>query len=182
MINSVRTCSLVLLLSASCAQSPAETPSPAPVAPVAPAAPAPVEAPMALPPGHPPITGDSPHGSAAPGAPAAAVQVARLPGGLTLAELFADRTALAGKPVALRARVVKANGGILNMNWIHVQDGTGSAGTDDILVTTPPTTALPTVGSVVEVRGTLALDRDFGGGYAYATLIQDATFAASASP
>jgi len=73
-----------------------------------------------------------------------------------------------------RARkVVKFNGGILGRNWIHIQDGTGAAadGTNDLLVTSD---AAANVGDVITVTGTVAVDKDFTAGYAYAVLVEGA--------
>jgi len=110
----------------------------------------------------------------APGAPAAA-KVERAPGGKTIAEIFAGKDALAGKPVAVRGNVVKVNNGIMGRNWIHLQDGTGAAGTNDLTVTTSATAAK---GDVVVVRGNVVINKDFGAGYSYPVLIEDAAIAA----
>ncbi len=110
------------------------------------------------------------------GAPAEATttveKLAPAPGGTTVADVFANKTALAGKPVIVRAKVVKVNNEILGHNWLHVQDGTGQAGTNDLLVTTQAKAA---IGDVVIVRGKVSLDRDFGAGYRYPVLVEDAT-------
>ncbi len=95
-------------------------------------------------------------------------------GGQTIAAVFAGTDSLAGKPVVVRGKVVKVNSGIMGRNWVHLRDGTGAPGTDDLLVTTADTAAL---GDLVVARGTLATNRDFGGGYKYAVLIEDATLA-----
>lgn len=109
------------------------------------------------------------------GEPAEKVSVAKAegPDGRTIAELFAQRAALKGKTVAVRGKVVKYNGGILGKNWIHLRDGSGTAeGKDnDLAVTTSDVVAK---GDVVLVKGTVALDRDFGSGYTYALLVEDA--------
>ena len=90
----------------------------------------------------------------------------------TVAEIYAQRTALKEKPVTLRGKVVKFNEGIMNRNWVHLRDGTGASGKDnDITVTTNDKTA---VGDVVVVKGTVRLDKDFGAGYAYPVIIEDA--------
>ena len=118
----------------------------------------------ALPPGH------SPTGSAR----ATVTEVIPQPaGGTTVAALWTNRKALAGKPVTVRAKVVKFNGGIMGKNWFHLQDGTGTEkdGTNDITVTSAAETK---VGDIVTITGTLVLDRDFGSGYAYAVIIEDA--------
>ncbi len=110
--------------------------------------------------------------AAASGAP---IAKAAGPTGRTVAEVFAGKTTLKDKPVLVRGRVVKFNAGILGKNWIHIVDGSGSksAGDNDLTVTTA--TATPAVGEVIVVRGVLHLDRDFGGGYTYAVIVEDAT-------
>ena len=92
-------------------------------------------------------------------------------GGVTVAGLFADKANLVGKPVVVRGKVVKFNPSIMGRNWLHLQDGTGAAGTNDITVTTQ---AAANVGDIVVVRGTLIADKDFGAGYKYDLLIEDA--------
>ncbi len=95
------------------------------------------------------------------------------PDGRTIAELFAQRAALKGKSVAIRGKVVKFNGGIMGKNWIHLRDGSGSpeAKDHDVTVTTSDAAAK---GDVVLVKGTVAVDRDFGSGYTYALVVEDA--------
>ena len=109
-----------------------------------------------------------------PGTPAVA-KVERAAGGKTIAEIFAGKDALAGKPVVVSGKVVKVNNGIMGRNWIHLQDGTGAAGTNDLTITTSGTAAK---GDVVVVRGNVVTNKDFGAGYSYAVLIEDATVAA----
>lgn len=96
------------------------------------------------------------------------------PGGVSIASIVTGRKSLSGKAVTIRGQVVKYNGGILGMNWLHVQDGSGATadGTHDILVTT---NAVAKVGDIVTVNGTVVLDKDFGAGYSYAVLLQNAT-------
>lgn len=148
------------------------------------AAPAPAEgaAPAAAPHG----MGGAPHGmggdvAAAPGAPSvpstvAAGIVAKAEGenGRTVAETYAQAAELSGKSVAVRGVVVKASNGIMGRNWIHVQDGSGAAdkGDHDLTLTTDATAK---VGDRVLVTGTLAADRDFGAGYKYKTILEQAT-------
>jgi hypothetical protein len=90
----------------------------------------------------------------------------------TVAEIFAQRTALKEKPVTVRGKVVKFNEGIMGRNWLHVRDGSGTAGKDnDITITTNDKAA---VGDVVLVKGTVRTDKDFGAGYAYPVIVEDA--------
>lgn len=90
-------------------------------------------------------------------------------GGMTVAELYAGKAELAGQAVTVRGKVVKVNAGIMGRNWIHVRDGSGAEGTNNLAVTTDQ---LPTVGDVVLLTGTLEADKDFGMGYTYELIIE----------
>jgi hypothetical protein len=92
----------------------------------------------------------------------------------TVAEIVTKGTELKDKTVVVRGKVVKYNAGIMGKNWIHLRDGSGSISdnTNDILVTTANQTKL---GDVVTARGVVHTDKDFGAGYAYKVLIEDAT-------
>jgi hypothetical protein len=118
-----------------------------------------------LPPGHPPV-------GAAPAVDGQIENIAPPEGGKSVATVWADRTALAGKTVTVRGQVVKFNGGILGRNWVHLRDGSGSAEdrTNDLTVTTD---AVVKVGEVITVTGTVVVDKDFGAGYSYAVLIEN---------
>jgi hypothetical protein len=133
---------------------------------------APASAAAALPPGHPPLGAAT--ATPAPAASAAApvlTGIKRAEGGQTVAEIVTGREKLSGKPIVLRGRVVKFNGGILGKNWLHIRDGSGGEGTNNLVVTT---IAAAKVGDLVLVTGRLATDRDFGGGYKYAAIVEDA--------
>ncbi len=69
----------------------------------------------------------------------------------TVAELYAQRTALKDRTVTVRGKVVKFTPGVMGKNWIHLRDGTGTAGKDnDVTVTTQDPAAK---GDVVLVQG-----------------------------
>ena len=89
----------------------------------------------------------------------------------TVADVFAKKDELSGKPVKIRGKVVKFSPEIMGKNWIHLQDGTGEAGTNDLTVTT---TAVAKVGDTVVITGNLVTDKDFGYGYAYDVMVEDA--------
>ncbi|MDD5672754.1 MAG: hypothetical protein PHC61_01200 [Chitinivibrionales bacterium] len=97
--------------------------------------------------------------------------IKRPPKGMTIAEIFAQKDNLAGKNVILAAKVVKASYGILGKNWLHVQDGSGAIGTNDLTVTTD-TKSLS--GQTVIIEGLLAKDKDIGAGYKYSVIIENA--------
>jgi len=97
------------------------------------------------------------------------------PAGQTIAELFAKREEFSGKPILVRGQVVKVMNGIMGSNWLHIQDGSGEPGSDDLTVTTSATVKK---GDVVLVSGKLTLDKDFGMGYFYALIVENATVTA----
>ena len=115
------------------------------------------------------------HGEATASAvPQVVEPIAPAPGGVTIAQVWAQRKALSGKVVVVRGKVVKVNNAIMGSNWFHIQDGSGVAkdGTNDLTITTNATV---NVGDVVTISGTLATDKDFGAGYAYDAIVEKAT-------
>lgn len=91
---------------------------------------------------------------------------------VTLAELFANPGQYEGKSIQVKGEVAKFNGGIMNRNWIHIQDGTEYEGKYDLTVTSQESFE---VGQQVTVEGVLALNMDFGYGYSYELLLEAAT-------
>lgn len=92
----------------------------------------------------------------------------------SVGDLHEERAALAGKLVTVEGKVVKVNNGIMGRNFVHVQDGTGGPGSDDLTITSQDTA---TVGDQVSVTGRVVLDRVFGSGYAYPLLMEEASIA-----
>jgi hypothetical protein len=132
----------------------------------APAAPAAPESKSAeLPKNHPPITGSSGE------AKIDFTGIKKAKGGKTIEEIYAGKSKLSGQEVIVRGKVVKYNENILGKNWIHLRDGTGKAGNNDLLVTS---TKPAKVGDVVLATGTIILNKDFGSNYKYDVMIDDA--------
>lgn len=92
---------------------------------------------------------------------------------MTIVDTWAQGSALTGKSVSVHGKIVKYNPGIMGKNWLHLQDGSGDAskGTNDLTVTTLDEAAL---GDVVTITGTVQTNRDFGAGYSYALIVEDA--------
>ncbi|CAG4883828.1 conserved exported protein of unknown function [Georgfuchsia toluolica] len=92
----------------------------------------------------------------------------------TVAEIVTKSAELKDKTVLVRGKVVKYNAGIMGKNWVHLRDGSGSAANDtnDILVTTKGVTK---VGDVVTAKGIVHTNKDFGAGYSYKVLVEEAT-------
>lgn len=120
-------------------------------------------------------TGAAPHaGSGTP--PVADMVVAPVPKApgaeaRTVADVHAQSAALAGKAVAVQGEVVKVNTEIMGKNWIHLRDGSGKGDNADLTFTTQDKAA---VGDVVVARGTVRTNKDFGAGYSYAVIVEDA--------
>jgi hypothetical protein len=92
----------------------------------------------------------------------------------TVAEIHGKKELLNEKQVVVRGKVVKVSSGIMGKNWIHIQDGTGNAesGTNDIIATSQDSAGL---GDVVTVKGTVYKDKDFGSGYKYSVIVEQAS-------
>jgi hypothetical protein len=88
----------------------------------------------------------------------------------SVGEVYAGQNGLAGKEVTIRGKVVKFSPQIMGKNWVHVQDGTGQTGSNDLTVTTMDQAK---VGDTVVVTGKITLKKDFGMGYKYDLIIED---------
>lgn len=91
--------------------------------------------------------------------------------GKTVEEIYSQKTDLAGKQIILRGKVVKFSPEIMGKNWIHVQDGTGTKGSNDLTVTS---SVVVKTGDTILVEGKVVQDKDFGYGYKYDVIIEDA--------
>lgn len=102
------------------------------------------------------------------------VQKAAGPDAYTVAELYEKSGELDQKNVVIRGQVVRFSPKIMGKNWIHIQDGSGnpSKGTNDLLVTSQDVLS---VDDIVTVKGTLSRDKDFGGRYKYAVIVEQAS-------
>jgi hypothetical protein len=147
---------IVTILSG-CSKEPASAP-PA-VAATPPAATAPVTMPEA-------------HPTAKPSATVDMSGISTPAGGVTVADLFAQKDALAGKKVVVRGKVVKVAAAIMDRDWIHVRDGSGEDGKNDLTVTTKSQPRAK-VGDTVLVTGVLSTNKDIGMGYKYDVIIED---------
>lgn len=116
------------------------------------------------------------HGSVAKPADTGKISVPKAVGenARTVSEIVTKSTELKDKPVLVRGKVVKYNSGIMGKNWVHLQDGTGSSAdnTHDVIVTTDNETK---VGDIVTAKGIVRTDKDFGSGYSYKVLVEEAT-------
>ncbi|MDQ1340231.1 MAG: hypothetical protein QG567_1388 [Campylobacterota bacterium] len=91
-----------------------------------------------------------------------------------VADLFAKKAELNGKVVEVKGEVVKVSSNIMGRYWIHIQDGSGKEGTNDIIFTAPEATVQK--GDKVTAKGVLAMDKDFGYGYFYSAIVENSVF------
>jgi len=90
----------------------------------------------------------------------------------TVAALNQEKATFAGQTISAKGKVVKVNNGIMGRNFVHVQDGTGDANSNNLVVTSNQTAS---VGDTVTISGVVVVNRDFGSGYAYPLLIEEAS-------
>ena len=91
-----------------------------------------------------------------------------------VSETYEKAGKLDKKTVVVRGKVVKVSKGIMGKNWVHLRDGSGDSrkGTNNLVVTTQE---VPEVGDVVTAKGILYKDKDFGAGYLYKVIVEEAT-------
>jgi hypothetical protein len=99
------------------------------------------------------------------------ISIQPVAGGTTIGELFGNRDRFADRTVLVKGKVTKINRGIMGRNWIHLQDGTESNGEFDLTLTTQD---VAEVGDIAVFEGTVALNRDFGAGYKYDVIMENA--------
>ncbi len=91
--------------------------------------------------------------------------------GVTISELYAGKSDFAGKNVRLKGIVTRFSGDILKTNWVHIQDGTEYMGKFDMTVTTASKLK---AGDTVIFEGKIAIDKDYGYGYYYGVIMENA--------
>ena len=116
------------------------------------------------------------HAAAAKGptsGPDVKVDKATGPDARTVAEIHAQKMELKEKSVTIHGKVVKFTSQVMSKNWIHLRDGSGEAGKgdNDITITTSD---MAKVGDLVLVKGIVRINKDFGSGYTYTVIVEDA--------
>ncbi|MDH5604725.1 MAG: GW dipeptide domain-containing protein [Cyclobacteriaceae bacterium] len=94
---------------------------------------------------------------------------AKVEGTVSLAAIINDPDTYKDQKVRVYGEVVKVNLGIMNRNWIHIKDGT--ADDYDFTITSQSGAS---VGQTIVFEGTITLDKDFGAGYTYKLIMEEA--------
>lgn len=100
------------------------------------------------------------------------ISVAPAQDGLTIAKLYGAKADYAGKKIKMKGQVVKVNNEVMGKNWVHIQDGTNDGDHFDLTITTMDKVEMD---AVVTFEGTIAVNKDFGYGYSYELIMEDAT-------
>jgi hypothetical protein len=99
------------------------------------------------------------------------ISIEPVEGGISIGELFSNQDSYANKTVLIKGQITKVNRAILGKNWVHLQDGTSGSGSYDLTITTQDQVS---VGDIVTFEGTIVLNKDFGSGYAYDVMMEEA--------
>ncbi|MBK6282098.1 MAG: hypothetical protein IPF54_04995 [Draconibacterium sp.] len=100
-----------------------------------------------------------------------AITIEKLAGEITVAQVFANRDNYSGKEIEIKGVVVKVNKEVMGKKWIHIQDGTNDNGNYDLTITSAD---LAEINDEVTGRGKIVLNKDFGYGYSYEVIMEDA--------
>ncbi len=91
---------------------------------------------------------------------------------VNLSDLYKNKKKYDGQIITVSGECVKVNNGIMGRNWIHLQDGSKEGGKPlDLTITSQ--IAVP-VGAKIAMTGKITLNKDFGSGYRYDIIMEDA--------
>ena len=94
---------------------------------------------------------------------------------ISVAQAWKERVKLNGKNISIRGKVVKVSKNIMEKNWIHIQDGTGEGAEVGRIVFTSKDDTI-SLGDVVTAQGVVSADKNFGSGYVYKIIVENASF------
>lgn len=102
------------------------------------------------------------------------IEKAATKNGYTVDEIYTKAKELTGSIIQVRGKVMKFSPMIMGKNWIHIQDGTGDPmqNSHDLVITSSETVE---EGDIVTLEGLLATEKDFGAGYSYTAIVEQAT-------
>lgn len=92
-----------------------------------------------------------------------------VPGSIRISDLVANAKKYEGKEIQVSGVITKVNAKIMSRNWLHIKDG--SKDDYDLVVTTSQ--GIPE-GHTVTLKGKVSLNKDFGAGYKYELIVEDA--------
>jgi hypothetical protein len=90
----------------------------------------------------------------------------------TIAELLENKKKYDQKLILLKGEVTKYSSGIMGHNWLHIKDGSAYLGKDDIVITTEQDFK---IGDKATFEGLISIDKDFGSGYFFEVIMENAS-------
>jgi hypothetical protein len=103
------------------------------------------------------------------------ISIGKTAGVETIAGIMEKKDQFRGKEILVKGQVVKVNNEVMGRNWIHIQDGTKYGDQFDLTITS---SEVFTVGQIVTFKGILNIDKDFGAGYFYPVILENASMVA----
>lgn len=91
---------------------------------------------------------------------------------VSIEDIFSKRSEFEGKTLKVYGVVWKVNNGILDRNWVHIEDGTSTEDKSSLTITTQE---MIKVGDTIKMTGKIILNKDFGYGYVYDVLLEEST-------
>ena len=89
-------------------------------------------------------------------------------GSIKISELVENFKKYEGKIIQLSGKCIKINPNIMGRNWIHIQDG--SKDNYDLVITS---NTFVKEGSMITIKATVTLNKDFGAGYKYNLILEN---------
>jgi len=90
---------------------------------------------------------------------------------ISLHELISNSDNYKNKLVKISGKVTKINPAIMNRNWVHVTAEPEDGNNYDFTITTQEKVE---VNQIISVQGQISIDRDFGAGYRYDIIMENA--------
>ncbi len=90
---------------------------------------------------------------------------------ISIADLLENKKLYIGRKISVKGEVTKYSSNILEKNWVHITDGTSYIGKSDLVLTTDKPLK---VGDKVTFEGILSENKDFGNGYFFELIVEDA--------
>ncbi|MES9875684.1 MAG: hypothetical protein ABW162_01265 [Candidatus Sedimenticola sp. PURPLELP] len=97
-------------------------------------------------------------------------------GRFAVKDIFNQKDELAGKVIEVKGKISKLTREIMGRDWVHIEDGTGAKEEKNNKLIFRTTEGGITVGDDVVAKGVLYLNKDFGYGYFYPVIVEDAVF------
>ncbi|MEW8508128.1 MAG: hypothetical protein AB2598_15635 [Candidatus Thiodiazotropha sp.] len=106
----------------------------------------------------------------------ATVELASPIGRFTIKDIFEQRDGLGGKVVEIEGRVTKLSRQIMGTDWVHIEDGTGTKAEKNNKIILRTIQDGIAVGDEIVAKGVVYVNKDYGYGYFYPVIVEDAVF------